>query len=202
MRQWQADTAESSRHIGLEAAAPIDKGSATENSDCREDRSELIASGARMRDRHDIFSDQPTPRKWQIPAASARVARENELSEWRDRLSVWLVRKGGASFQVGMASPRADYLLHFLIVYDTGPEMKFRDGRCSEERTPSQARTGSNASRIDLASTDNTIVPELSTSGFEKNPFQFNSFGGLWQVCCDLDELWRVSCISLEHLGY
>src|SRR6267142_5102911 len=33
MRQWQADTAESSRHIGLEAAAPIDKGAATGNSD-------------------------------------------------------------------------------------------------------------------------------------------------------------------------
>ena len=53
---------------------------------------------------------------------------------------------------------------------------------------PSQARTGSNASRIALDSTDNNDRSRAVDKRFE-NPFQFNSFGGLWQVCCDLDEL-------------
>jgi len=169
-----------SRHIGWRQRPPIDNGSG--NGKFRLARGPFRADSwvHGNASRHDIFSDHPTPRNGRFQRASAESPEKMNSRMERPAL-VWLVRKRWriGSGRDGLSREQTIYCIFYCLRHGTEMNSGTADAQRSHLRP--QARTGSNASRIDLASRTITIVPELSTSEFE-NPFQFNSFGGLWQV--------------------
>ena len=155
MLQWQADTAASSRHIGLEAAAPMDNGAATENSDLRRGpfradsfgytgcETDAISSPTNLHQGDGRFQQQAPESPEKISSPNGETGSPFGSCE-----------KETHRFRYGWPPQEQTIFCIFYCLRDmTERNSGTADAQSSEP--PSQARTGSNASRIDPNSPGN-----------------------------------------------